>query len=110
MTIQFRPEQERLIDEAIQAGLIDRADQVLEIGLEAPRSRLEARGAGTGPVTAEEYVAGPNADFVDLNLLESHLQDMVKMSPLQGSFFELVPISHDLVLIGAAVSGGLPPV
>ena len=54
------------------------------------------------------YVAGPNADFVDLNLLESHVQDMVKMSPLLGSFFELVPTSHDLALIGAAVSGGLP--
>jgi len=51
------------------------------------------------------YIAGPNADFVDLNLLGSHIQDMVKMSPLQGSFFELVPTSHDLALIGAAVSG-----
>jgi glucokinase len=50
------------------------------------------------------YIAGPNADFVDLALLGMALQDMVKMSPLQGSFFELVPTSHDLALIGAAIS------
>jgi predicted NBD/HSP70 family sugar kinase len=53
------------------------------------------------------YIAGPNSDFVDLNLLGEYVQDMVKMSTLQGSFFELVPTSHDLALIGAAVSGGI---
>jgi predicted NBD/HSP70 family sugar kinase len=50
------------------------------------------------------YLAGPNTDFVDLNLLNRYLLDMVKMSPLQGTFFEIVPTSHDLALIGAAVS------
>lgn len=50
------------------------------------------------------YIAGPNADFVDAGHLGMFLQDMVKMSPLQGSFFEIVPTSHDLALIGAAVS------
>jgi len=50
------------------------------------------------------YVAGPNADFVDLGLLNTYLQDMVKMSPLQGSSFEIVQTSQDLALIGAAVS------
>jgi glucokinase len=50
------------------------------------------------------YLAGPNCDFVDLGLVNMYLQDMVKMSPLQGSFFEIVPTSHDLALIGAAVS------
>jgi glucokinase len=50
------------------------------------------------------YIAGPNADFVDISLLGMCLQDMVKMSPLQGSLFELVPTSHDLALIGAAIS------
>jgi glucokinase len=53
------------------------------------------------------YIAGPNCDYVDLNLLGTYVQDMVKMSPLQGSFFELTPTSHDLALIGAAVSGGM---
>ena len=51
------------------------------------------------------YLAGPNADFVEPGLLATYVQDMVKMSPLQGSFFEIVPTSHDLALIGAAQAG-----
>lgn len=50
------------------------------------------------------YLAGPNCDFVDISLVHDYLLEMVKMSPLQGSFFEIVPTSHDLALIGAAVS------
>jgi predicted NBD/HSP70 family sugar kinase len=50
------------------------------------------------------YLAGPNSDFVDLGLLNLYLQDMVKMSPLQGTFFEIVRTSHDLALIGAAIT------
>ena len=49
------------------------------------------------------YLAGPNCDFVDLGLVTQYLQDMVKMSPLQGSCFEIVHTSQDLALIGAAV-------
>ncbi len=45
-----------------------------------------------------------NADFVDLIRLAEYVQDMVKMSPLQGRFFEVVPSSHGLALIGSAVS------
>ena len=50
------------------------------------------------------YLAGPNADFVDPSLLSLYLQEMVKMSPLQGTFFEIVPTSHDLALICAAIT------
>jgi predicted NBD/HSP70 family sugar kinase len=50
------------------------------------------------------YICGPNADYVDLGLLNMYMQDMVKMSPLQGTFFEIVPTSHDLALIGAALT------
>jgi len=50
------------------------------------------------------YLAGPNADYVDLGMLNMSMQDMVQMSPLQGSYFEIVGTSHDLALIGAAVS------
>jgi predicted NBD/HSP70 family sugar kinase len=69
--------------------------------------RALAAGAATsihldGP--GRFYIAGPNADFVDLNLLGGYLQDMVKMSPLQGSYFEIVHNSHDLALIGAATA------
>jgi predicted NBD/HSP70 family sugar kinase len=54
------------------------------------------------------YIAGPNADFVDLGLLGMYLQEMVKMTPLQGTFFEVVPTSHDLALIGAAMASRTP--
>ena len=50
------------------------------------------------------YIAGPNADFVNLEMLGRYLMEMVRMSSLQGTFFEIVPTSHDLALIGAAVS------
>jgi predicted NBD/HSP70 family sugar kinase len=53
------------------------------------------------------YLAGPNADFVDLNLLGNYLREMVTMTPLQGSFFEIVQTSHDLAIIGAAVSSAM---
>jgi len=51
------------------------------------------------------YVAGPNAEFVDLRMLGGYLQEMVKMTPLQGSYFQIVHTGHDLGLIGAAVAG-----
>jgi predicted NBD/HSP70 family sugar kinase len=50
------------------------------------------------------YLAGPNAEYIDTAVLGMFLQDMVKMTCLQGSFFEVVPTSHDLALIGASVS------
>ncbi len=51
------------------------------------------------------YLAGPNAAQVDSGLLNIYLQEMIQMTPLQGAFFEIVPNSHDLALIGAAVIG-----
>ena len=50
------------------------------------------------------YISGPNAKFVELNLLDQYVQDMVKMSPLQGSTFEVVLTTDETALIGAAVS------
>lgn len=50
------------------------------------------------------YVSGPNAAHVQTNLLDQYLQEMVKMSPLQGSAFEVIPTSDVTALIGAAVS------
>ena len=47
---------------------------------------------------------GPNAKFVELGLLDQYVQDMVKMSPLQGSTFEVVLTNDETALIGAAVS------
>ena len=53
------------------------------------------------------YLAGSNANHIDAGLLGMYLQEMVKMTSLQGSFFEIVPDSHDLALIGAAVCGAM---
>ena len=50
------------------------------------------------------YISGPNAGYVQVNLLDQYLHEMVKMSPLQGSAFEVIPTSDVTALIGAAVS------
>jgi len=50
------------------------------------------------------FLSGPNASFVDLNLLDRYVHEMVAMSPLQGSAFELVAASDETAIIGAAVS------
>ncbi|MCI0363219.1 MAG: ROK family protein [Phycisphaerales bacterium] len=50
------------------------------------------------------YITGPNSRFIDTALLNMHLHQMVKMSSLQGSFFEVIPTSDEIAIIGAAVS------
>ena len=50
------------------------------------------------------YVSGPSAKFVQVGMLDLYLHEMVKMSPLQGSSFEIVPTSDETAIIGAAVS------
>lgn len=42
LTIEIKPEDAQVIDQAIQAGLIEHADEVVDVGLETLRSRLEA--------------------------------------------------------------------
>jgi hypothetical protein len=49
MKIQLNPEEERLIRQAIQAGLIGKADDVVAVGLETIRRQLQSRaGSGSG--------------------------------------------------------------
>ncbi len=50
------------------------------------------------------YITGPNAKFIDVGLLERNVHEMVKMSPLQGSRFEVIPATDELGIIGAAVN------
>jgi len=49
--------------------------------------------------------------FIDIALLDRLLLEMVKMSPLQGSRFEVIPTPMKWEIIGAAVNatchGGL---
>jgi predicted NBD/HSP70 family sugar kinase len=50
------------------------------------------------------YITGPNASFIDVGLLDRIVHEMVKMSPLQGSRFEVIPSNDELGVIGAAVN------
>jgi predicted NBD/HSP70 family sugar kinase len=50
------------------------------------------------------YITGANARFVDIDHLNQYLQEMVKMSPLQGYVFEIVPGGDEIAIIGAAVN------
>ena len=55
---------------------------------------------GPGPF----YITGPNAKFIDVALLDRLVHEMVKMSPLQGSRFEIIPPNDELGIIGAAMN------
>ena len=50
------------------------------------------------------YITGANAKMIDIGLLDREVHEMVKMSPLQSSRFELIPTSDELGIIGAAVN------
>ena len=50
------------------------------------------------------YITGANAKFIDTAMLDRFVHEMVKMSPLQGSRFEVIPSNDELGIIGAAVN------
>jgi len=50
------------------------------------------------------YFTGANVGFLELPLLRSHLEAMVKMSPLQSFSLEVLPPDDETALIGAGVS------
>jgi predicted NBD/HSP70 family sugar kinase len=50
------------------------------------------------------YITGTNARFIDVERLNVDLHEMVRMSSLQGSLFEIVPTSDEIAVVGAAVS------
>lgn len=64
----------------------------------ASASSVHLRGPG------KFYLAGFNVRFVDMAMLRDYMQQMVKMSPLQGYSFEIIEDDQKTRLIGAAVS------
>ena len=50
------------------------------------------------------YISGPNARFVNLAFLNRCVQEMVKMSPLQGYVFEIVERSDEIAVLGTVVN------
>jgi hypothetical protein len=55
MTIYLKPEHEQVVGQAMQAGLIQVADDVVSVGIETIRQRLEARIASESPLRAEDW-------------------------------------------------------
>jgi hypothetical protein len=55
MTIQLNPEQEQIVGQAIQAGLIRTPDDAAEIGIAAIRQRLNAGQAISNSLGADEW-------------------------------------------------------
>lgn len=53
------------------------------------------------------YVTGPNARFVQTHIVQLYLQQMVKMTPLQGSAIEVISAGDEVGVIGAAVCAAL---
>jgi glucokinase len=50
------------------------------------------------------FITGSDIKFVDIGLLDRLVHEMVKMSPLQGSQFKVLPTSDELGILGAAVN------
>lgn len=71
MTITPTPEQERIVAEALEAGLIQRPEDALTMGLDVLRTRLRAARAEE---TAEEWIARFHA------WVESHADQTVVLS------------------------------
>jgi glucokinase len=64
----------------------------------ATASSIHMSGAG------KFYISGLNARFVHVGLLNRCVQEMVKMSSLQGYVFEVVAKSDDVAVVGAVVN------
>ena len=68
------------------------------------RWRRRRRAASIWTGRGSSISTGPNSKFVETGLLHVFLHDMVKMSTLQGSYFEVIPTPDEIAIIGAAVN------
>jgi glucokinase len=50
------------------------------------------------------FISGRNSRFVKISLLSQYLHEMVTMTPLQGSVFEVVTTDEQIAIVGAAVN------
>src|SRR5216684_1238679 len=70
----------------------------ISAGAAAAATSIHMEGPGTF------FITGPDVKFIDIALLDRLLHEMVKMSPLQGSRFEVIPTTDEMGIIGAAVN------
>ena len=68
MTIKIKPEQEWVIGQAIEAGLIETADQAFEIGVESIRQRLEDSKQASESTAGNLAKLFTNSPFAGLNI------------------------------------------
>jgi len=50
------------------------------------------------------YFTGHNVHFLELSLMRSHLENMVRMTPLQSYSLEILPPDDETALLGAGIS------
>jgi len=55
MVIALNPEQERVVGQAIEAGLIEKAEDAVELGVGTIRQRLETRAPREHKLSHEEW-------------------------------------------------------
>jgi len=55
MAIQLNPEQEQVVGQAIHAGLIRIPDEVVDVGIETIRRRLQARESSAATLSTGEW-------------------------------------------------------
>ncbi len=68
MTIQIKPEQEPVIGLAIAAGLIETADEAVEVGVESIRQRLEGRRKKSAAPAGNLAALFTGSPFARLNM------------------------------------------
>jgi hypothetical protein len=56
VTIQLKPEHELVVDRAIKAGLIESPEEVLDVGIETIRSRLETQVSPGASMGVEQWL------------------------------------------------------
>jgi hypothetical protein len=66
MAVQLSPEQEQVVGRAIHAGLIRNLDDVIGVGVETIRQRLEAQETAIPPLSAAEWIRELHA-WIDRN-------------------------------------------
>jgi hypothetical protein len=55
MTIELKPEQERVIEQAIEAGLIRSAEDVVDIGIKSVRQQLTTQASEATSLDGDEW-------------------------------------------------------
>jgi glucokinase len=102
MRLRFLDLEPEEVFESAQAGNDPRCREFMRLWHSALAAATASSIHMSGP--GKFYITGLNARFVNLALLNGYTQEMVKMSPLQGYVFEIVPRSDDLAIVGAVVN------